>query len=100
MARYRIENTVVDTDKASAYWDEAVDRDGHNQISRATRSQWGHQELYRSRRGRYYVVHTSQWQGSQAHAEWVSPEEACRWLLLMGHPIPQDLQAAVDTVSD
>ena len=100
MARYRIEGTVIDTKNASARWDEETDWDGRNQISRATGSQWDHEALYCSRRGRYYVEHVSQWQGSTPHAEWVSPQEAARWLLLMGHDLPRALEAHEAEVSE
>jgi hypothetical protein len=66
MSKYRIENTIVDTDRAKKSWDEDTRWDGHNHISKATGSQWEHEKLYRSRKGRYYVEHTSQWQGSTA----------------------------------
>jgi len=94
MSKYRMEDgTVVDTDKASQSWEEDTYWDGHNHISKATGSQWNHQTLYRSRKGRYYVVSTSQWQGSRDHAEWVSLEEAVRWLLVNGvEDLPDDLK--------
>lgn len=99
MARYRMDDgTVVDTSRASAVWQETTDWDGRNQISRATGSQWNHQTLYRSRRGRYYLEYSSQWQGSRDHVEWVSPEEAARWLLLMDESMPEDLAALEDSI--
>jgi len=100
MARYRIDGTVVDTDNATASWDEGTRWDGRNHISLATGSQWDHEELYRSRRGRYYLIHTSQWQGSTPYAEWVSPQEAARWLAI-NQPdleLPADLAAAAAEV--
>lgn len=92
MSRYRMDDgTIVDTSKCARYWDEETDWDGKNHISRATGTQWDHETLYRSRKGRYYIEHTSQWQGSRPHVEWVSNEEAARWLLLMEHELPPDL---------
>ena len=91
---------VVDLDNASASWEEATRWDGNNHISKATGSQWDHQTLYRSRRGRYYIVSSSQWQGSTPSAEWVSNEEAARWLLANGHEIPDDLQDVANEVID
>ena len=97
MTRYKMENgSIVDTDKASKSWEENSDHDGSNFISRATGSQWEHQELYRSRKGRYYLEHTSQWQGSRPHVEWVSNEEAARWLLHNERELPEDLAALED----
>jgi hypothetical protein len=94
------DGTIVDTENATQSWQEETDFDGSNQISRATGSQWNHQTLYRSRKGRYYVEHESQWQGSRPHVEWVSPEEATRWLLLMEYDIPEDLQQYVEEVTE
>lgn len=101
MAKYRMDDgTVVDTDRATEKWEEDTFWDGRNHISKATGSQWEHQTLYRSRKGRYYVEHVSQWQGSRPHVEWVSPEEATRWLLANGEEktIPEDLQKFVEEV--
>jgi len=101
MSRYRMsDGMVVDTDNATAHWEEATDWNGNNHISRATGSQWDHQTLYRSRRGRYYIEHTSQWQGSQAHAEWVSNEEAARWLILNDEELPEDLKTLAEQVAE
>jgi hypothetical protein len=99
MARYRMDDgSVIDTDKASQSWGEDTYFDGHNQVSRATGTQWDHQALYRSRKGRYYVEHWSQWQGSKAHVEYVSPEEAARWLLCQGKELPEDLAKYADEI--
>jgi hypothetical protein len=100
MARYRIENTIVNTDKAHAYWEEDTKFNGNNNISVATGSQWAHQRLYRSRKGRYYTESWSQYEGSRAHAEWVSPQEAVRWLLLNDHKIPEELDQFIEEVEE
>jgi hypothetical protein len=93
MARYRMDDgSVVDTEKAVQSWEEATRWDGRNHISQATGGQWNHQRLYKSRKGRYYVEHWSDWQGSTPHVEWVSPEEAVRWLLTNGEELPDDLK--------
>lgn len=101
MARYRMEGgNVVDTEKASRVWSEAKDFDGRNFISRATGGQWNHQSLYRSRKGRYYVESWSDWQGSTASCEWVSHQEAFRWLLHNGHDIPSELEQYREEVEE
>ncbi len=101
MTKYRMDDgTVVDTDKAQESWDEATEWDGNNHISKATGSQWNHETLYKSRKGRYYVEHSSQWQGSRPHVEWVSPEEAARWFLHNNHELPDELQKYEDEVSE
>ena len=73
MSKYRMEDgKVLDTDKASAEWEEAIDWNGRNFVSRPTGSQWEHETLYRSSKGRYYIERTSQRQGSKPHAELVA----------------------------
>lgn len=99
--KYQMEDgTVVNTEKAAQEYEEAQDHDGRNDISRATGSQWNHETLYRSRRGRYYKVCTSQWQGSRSHAEWISEHEAVRWLSLNDHEVPKVLAHLVDEIEE
>ena len=101
MSTYRMDDgTVVKTENASQSWDEDTRWDGNNHISVATGTQWNHQTLYRSRKGRYYVEHESQWQGTLPHADWVSTHEAVRWLLANGRELPADLAALEDEVSE
>ena len=101
MSVYRMDGgTVVNTDNAVKHWNEDKRFDGHNMISVATGSQWDHETLYRSRKGRYYVEHDSQYEGTPSHAEWVSNHEAVRWLLLNNHELPDDLKALEEEVSE
>lgn len=101
MATYRMDDgTIVKTENATKSWDEATRFDGRNHISVATGSQWNHQNLYRSRKGRYYIEHWSQWQGSAPHAEWVSNHEAARWLLANEHELPEDLKALEEEICE
>ena len=92
MARYRMsDGTIVDTDNSSKNWDEAQDHDGQNWISRHTGTQWNHERLFRSRKGRYYIERSSDWQGTTSACEWISNEEAARWLLLAEVTLPDEL---------
>ena len=101
MTRYRMDDgTVLDTDNATQEWEEDTRWDGNNHISIATGSQWAHQALYRSRKGRYYLENTSQWQGSTPSAEWVSNRSAASWLLANNHEIPEELAQVADEVSE
>lgn len=101
MSRFQMDGgTVVDTDKASQTWQEQTRWDGRNQISVNTGSQWNHEQLYRSRKGRYYIVRWSDWQGSTPHAEWVSNHEATRWLLLNEEELPEELVKLEAEVSE
>lgn len=101
MARYQMDDgTVVDTDKAVKLWEESTRWNGNNHISVNTGSQWVHQTLYRSRKGRYYVVTTSQWQDSLPRAEWVSKHDAARWLIANDEPLPDDLKEFEDAITE
>lgn len=101
MSKYRMESgDIVNTDKALQSWDEATDWNGNNHISRATGSQWAHETLYESRKGRFYVEHTSNYEGSLPHAEWISEQEAVRWLLLNDHEVPERLEHLVGEVEE
>ena len=101
MKTYRMDDgTVVKTENATDTWDEATYFDGNNYISKATGTEWDHEMLYRSRRGRYWVEHTSQWQGRRPHAEWLSNHKAAQWLLHNGHALPEDLKALEAEVSE
>ena len=101
MARYRTEDgTVVDTDNATACWEEKRVSNGSNMIGRSSGSQWRDQTIYKSRKGRYYVEYTSRVQGERDRVEWVSPEEATRWLLINGEELPADLAKLEEEVSE
>lgn len=101
MSRYRMDDgTVVDTRNATRSWDEAVRWDGHNNVSVVTGSQWEHETLHRSRRGRYWIERTSQWQGSSPSAEWVSNRTAASWLMTCGHDVPEELAQIADEMSE
>jgi len=95
--RYPMEDgTVIDTENAARSWDEVKRWNGSNNISVATGNQWNHETLYRSRKGRYYVEHSSEYED---HAEWMSPEEAIRWLLLNKHDLPEELKQYKEAVT-
>ena len=99
MSKFQMDHgTVIDTKNATASYDEDTYWDGHNHCSVATGSQWVHETLYRSRKGRWYIEHSSQWQGSKDHAEWVSREEAARWLLASNHDLPDELAGLEDSI--
>ena len=101
MSTYRMsDDTIVKTENATHYWEESTRWDGSNQISVATGSQWMHETLYRSRKGRYYVEHTSNYQSSTPHAEWVSNEEAARWLMQCELDLPKDLSQFEDSLCE
>lgn len=101
MATYRTsDGTVVKTENAQRHWKEATRWNGNNHISVASGSEFEHQTLYKSRKGRYYIEYTSQWQGATPSVEWVSNEEATRWLLANDHELPEDLEALEESVSE
>lgn len=101
MSRYQMQDgTVVATENATAHWPERDDWDGNNHIGRSSRSQWHDQILHRSRKGRYYVEYGSRVQGERDHVEWVSPEEAARFLILNERELPEDLVKLEAEVSE
>lgn len=59
--------------------------DGNNHVSRATGTQWNHEELYRTAGGRWILESTSQWQGSVDHYEEIDNEQAAAWLAQNDH---------------
>ena len=92
MARLQMDDgTFVDTDNATKTWKEDTRWDGHNHISKATGSQWEHETLYKSRKGRYFVVHSSAYQHKADRAEWIGNHAAASWLIANGHELPTDL---------
>jgi hypothetical protein len=92
MARFKLEDgAIVDTDRAVKHWDEDSFWNGRNHISKATGDQFLHETLYKSSKGRYYIVHSSQWQGSVDSAEEITPIDATTWLLQNEHELPEDL---------
>jgi len=101
MSTYRMDDgTVVKTENATQSWKEDKRWDGNNMISVATGSQWEHQELHRSRKGRYWIECWSNWQGSTPHAEWISNHAAAQWLMHNDHELPEDLAALEQEVSE
>jgi len=101
MTIYRMDDgTTVNTDKAKASFEEDTRWDGNNHISVATGSQWTHETLHRSRKGRYYVETESQWQGSTPHADWVSDRAAAVWLRTNKHNLPDDLASLIDEIEE
>jgi hypothetical protein len=92
MATYRMhDGTVVKTENATKSWEEKTRFDGNNRISVNTGSQWDHQELHQSRKGRYWIESWSQWQGSTPYADWISQRAAAKWLILNDKELPKDL---------
>ena len=101
MSRYKMDDgTVIDTKNSIADWDEARRWDGQNMISVASGSQWHHEKLRKSRKGRYYIEYESQWGNCLPRADWISKRAAAAWLLANGHGIPDDLAAEADAVSE
>ena len=103
MTTYRMsDGTIVKTENAQKTWEEGTRWNGSNHISLATGTQFDHETLYRSRKGRYYYEHTSQWQGSTPHAEWVSNEEAARWLMCNEHEpdMPEELKKIAEEMTE
>lgn len=73
-------------DRSSAkHYDEDTWWNGNNHISRATGTQWDHEELFHTAKGRWVLHRHSQWQGAKESWEVVSEEHAKQWLARNGH---------------
>ncbi len=92
--RYRMnDGTIVDTDKASRTWEEDTRWNGSNHISVNTGSQWEHETLHRSAKGRYWKEYKSAYHQGQGTAQFLEPPQATAWLIANNHPLPDDLKA-------
>lgn len=80
-------------DAADSY-SETTRWDGNNHISRATGSQWEHEELYRTLNGSWVLNHWSQWQGSRTTYREISTRQAVEWLLI--NELHEDLDDLAD----
>lgn len=101
MAKFKMDDgTVLNTDKATQEWTEDTRWNGNNHISVNTGSQWEHQTLFKSAKGRYYLVHSSAYQGSLSHAELISNEEAAGWLLTNREDLPEDLKQYQESIEE
>ncbi len=99
MARYRMnDGKIVDSDKAVETWNEATWWNGSNHISINTGSQWEHETLYRSAKGRYWKEYDSAYREGQGEANYVVPFLAATWLIANGHPLPEDLRQFEDDI--
>ena len=85
MKRQALDNGKwFDLDSATAFAEEAT-FDGNNYISEATGSQWDHQELYRTKSGKWILHHWTQWQGSRDTWEEIDGNTAAKWLVKNDH---------------
>ena len=97
--KYRLQNIIVDPEKATRSWREAQDSNGRNLIGRLTRSQWHSQELHRYASGRYFLEHLACVSGEDDTIEEVTHEEAALWLLNCEFELPEELQHLKDALS-
>jgi len=83
-----------DIDAATRY-PEGTRWDGHNNVSLAGGSRWGHLDtgsrwehelLFRTAGGRWVVNHWSRWQGVPEWYRFVTDEEAREWLIRCEYP--------------
>jgi hypothetical protein len=84
MARIALGNGRWFDPSRAEKWKEDTYWDGNNHISKATGSQWAHEELYRTPKGTW-VLHTwSQRQGSTPSYEVIDQAAAHAWLIANG----------------
>jgi hypothetical protein len=94
------DGSIINTEKAKSHWEEDTNWNGNNHISVNTGSQWVHETLYLSAKDRYYLVRNSQWQGSLPSAEFISDEDAARWLLRNNEELPEALVEHEDEITE
>jgi len=92
MPKYRIEDTLVDTEQATASYEPSAEQQARR----------GHIErLYRSKNGKYYKTtltveaeNLSEMANNapQISAEWVPNKEAATWLALNDWALPEELK--------
>ena len=80
-----------DKDKAEKF-EEDTFWNGSNHISKATGSQWAHEELYRTASGNWVLYSWSQMQGSVDTWEHIDGRDATSWLIENDHDVPEDLE--------
>ena len=80
---------------AAKRWEEDRYHDGNNYISCATGSQWEHQRLYLTAKGRWVLCSWSDWQGSVERHREVKRSEAALWLVRNNEEPPESLLEAL-----
>lgn len=82
---------IYDSYNSIQNWNEQTYWDGNNHISYATESQWEHETLHKTLKGRYFVLWWSQRQGSTDKIIPLTKEEAASWLARNQKEMPDDL---------
>lgn len=100
MASFRIGGRIFRTENSVRTWREDTRWDGRNQISVNTGSQWQHERLFKSRKGTYWLLSSSQWQGSTDSAQIVSKVDAASWIMMNGHEVPAELESAAESIEE
>lgn len=85
MARINLGNGQWFNPEAAEQFAEDTRWNGNNHISVPTGSQWEHERLYRTSKGRWVLHSWSQWQGSMPRYEIVSDDTAQQWLIDNDH---------------
>jgi hypothetical protein len=62
-------------------FDEATRWDGNNSVSVVAGDKYGHEALYRTKKGRWILNRWSQWQGVEETYEFIGDDKAREWLL-------------------
>lgn len=83
MKRVTVDGRWFDVDAAVRYHERTV-HDGRNAISVNTGSQWDHETLYKTAKGRWVLRRSSDRQGVLPTWEECSPKFAAAWLILNG----------------
>jgi len=75
---------------SAMWWAEDTRWDGHNNISKATGSQWEHERLYKTKGGTFIL---NAWSAYHESYTIISDDDAYRWMLSQGESesIPADV---------
>jgi hypothetical protein len=81
---------------AATQFDEDTTWNGSNRISVNTRSQWEHEALYLTAKGKWILNAWSQRQGTLQTWTKIEPAAAVTWLIRNDCTVPEDLRHLAD----
>jgi len=98
MPTYKVGEVTLSTEKAIADWEENRIWDGNNNVSR-TADKHEYERLYKSAQGHYWIETSSRWAGKVSSAKIMTEGEACTWLLINQHDLPEELLVTAEEIN-
>lgn len=89
-----IDRLLYDTASAVESWNEQTEFNGSSQVSLATDSQWNHEALHRTAKGRYFVHWWSDWRRPSDNLRPLTEIQAAEWLVRNRYDLPAELSEA------